>query len=64
MEQFITALAKGTEYDYIADNYHNMSTYTLKSILLEYIYAAHQLTEDQRRDFEEGIMSELGGSLN
>lgn len=49
VKQFLEALEKGKEYDFIANNYHLMKNYELKDILLEYIYAS----QNQNLDLSE-----------
>lgn len=38
MEEFIKAARNGEAYSYIANHYHEMRNFDLRSILLEYIY--------------------------
>ena len=57
-------LLKATEqrslYDYIANNYHNMTRYDLKDVCLEVLYSIHQLlkTEQELFDLFSKILSE------
>jgi hypothetical protein len=43
MKGFLKALENGTEYDYIANNSHNMSKDDLATILKEYIYHVNSM---------------------
>lgn len=38
MEEFLKAARNGDAYGYIANHYHEMSRFDLRTILLEYIY--------------------------
>ena len=38
MEEFLKAAKNGEAYGYIANHYHEMSRFDLRTILLEYIY--------------------------
>ena len=48
---------KGTLYDYIANNYHNMSKEELKSVVLEALWRLNRCTieEDYIQECEEII---------
>lgn len=53
IERFLEALDEEKEYSFISNYYNEMSKYDLRTILLEYIYAAHEeghATEEAIRD--------------
>ena len=47
IEKFLDAIDDEKEYDFIAQWYNNMSKYELKTILLEYIYAARTIGDEE-----------------
>ena len=48
IEQFLNALEDGTEYDFIANHYWEMTNEELKTILLEYIYDPETVEDELR----------------
>jgi hypothetical protein len=59
LERFLEALDEGREYDFISNYYSEMLKSDLRTILLEYIYATHNLPQTHREqvidDVREGI---------
>ena len=56
---FLDAMNDDKEYDYIANNYYQMSKEELKDILLEYIYAGHCCDKDVEDDIKEQVRDNL-----
>lgn len=56
---FLEALDEGREYDFIANNYPHMTKFDLRSILIEYIYAAHTMGSDIESDIQDEVRSNL-----
>lgn len=57
-EELLRAIDEDRLYDYIADNYHKMSNFELRTVLLEVIYHYGQalgrpLTEDEKEEMKE-----------
>ena len=57
-EELLRAIDEDRLYDYIADNYHKMSKFELRTVLLEVIYHYGQalgrsLTEDEKEEMKE-----------
>lgn len=59
IKQFLEALDKGKEYDFIANYYGEMTRFDLRTILLEYIYAVHCAGGE----IESDIQNDVSGSL-
>lgn len=59
MDEFITALEEGKAYDFIANNYWQMSREELKDILLEFIYEADESNIMDREFDTDNVISEL-----
>lgn len=59
ISKFIDSMNDEKEYDFIAQNYYQMSREDLKAILLEYIYAAHT----EGRAVEESIREQVRDEL-
>lgn len=59
MNDFIEALNEGRAYDYIAQNYWQMSKEDLKDILLEFIYEADESTIMDREFDTDNVISEI-----
>lgn len=52
IEKFLDAMEEGSEYNFIACHYYEMSKFDLRTILLEYIYAISE-------DGKDKVQSEL-----
>lgn len=65
ISQFLDALSENKEYDFISNNYTNMSKFELRSIILEYIYAVHYSSEHPHEtlSLEEDIREQVQGEL-
>jgi hypothetical protein len=59
ISKFLDAMDDDKEYDFIANNYYQMSKEDLKSILLEYIYAVHTRGLDFEKSVQEDVREEL-----
>ena len=60
MKEFLQALEKGTAYDYIAQNSHNMSKDELATILKEYIFHLNNMgIFEDKEDVIGAIYEEL-----
>ena len=62
IKQFLNAMDDDREYDFIANNYSNMSKGELKSILLEYMYAIHS-TPHKSMSFESDVKENVRDQL-
>ena len=58
LDKFLDALDENREYDFIAQHYHEMSKMDLRTILLEYIYAAHCVI-DAEDDIKDQVRDEI-----
>lgn len=47
IEKFLEAMEDGTEYNFIATHYHEISKFDLRTILLEYIYTISETGRDK-----------------
>ena len=63
MKMFLDALDEGREYDFIANNYPHMSKFDLRSILLEYIYAAHSMGEKIESEIQDEVRDNLEANI-
>lgn len=54
IDKFLDAMDNGSEYDFIANHYHEMTKEDLKSILLEYIYGSEKYD-----DVKDSVRDEL-----
>ena len=59
LKQFIDSMDDEKEYDFIAQNYYQMSREDLKTILLEYIYAGHCLGKETEEAIRDNVREEL-----
>lgn len=59
IQQFLEALDEEKEYDFIANFYPHMSKFDLRTILLEYIYAAHSEGEEVEENIRDAVREEL-----
>lgn len=57
IDKFLEAMDEGKEFDFIANHYHEMSNFDLRTILLEYIYAVH--SSDIAEDIQDNVRNEL-----
>lgn len=59
MQKFLDAISEDKEYNFIANNYYQMSKQELKDILLEYICAVHDVGEPVSTNISEAVAEEL-----
>lgn len=59
IEKFLEALDDDKEYDFIASYYNEISKFDLRTILLEYIYAAHEQGKVVEEDIKDSVREEL-----
>lgn len=59
LKQFIDSMDDENEYDFIANNYYQMTKEDLKTILLEYIYAPHCISKEVEDKVRENVREEL-----
>ncbi len=59
IERFLEALDDDKEYDFIASYYNEISKFDLRTILLEYIYAAHEQGKVVEEDIKDSVREEL-----
>ena len=59
LQKFLDALDEGREYDFIANYYNEISKFDLRTILLEYIYAAHSQGEEVEEQIQDSVREEI-----
>ena len=55
LKEFLEALNNGTEYNFIATHYTEISNFNLKTILLEYICASRYVGDTARQKIYIGL---------
>lgn len=63
LEKFLEALDEDREYDFIANFYPQMNKFDLRTILLEYIYAAHSAGEHVEEIIQDSVRENLEDAI-
>lgn len=59
LEQFLESLDNEKEYDFIANYYNEISKFDLRTLLLEYIYATHNLPQTHREQVIDDVRENI-----
>lgn len=59
IDRFLEALDEENEYGFIANYYNEISKFDLRTILLEYIYAAHEEGKDVEENIRDNVRENL-----
>ena len=59
LKQFLEAFDEEKEYDFISNYYNEFSKYDLRTILLEYIYAVHNMGRKVEEEIRDNVQEEI-----